>query len=73
MKTMLLWLMIQPGVWESYVDVYKDAAECQKAYAFLVSLQPVYKLNNLERQRKHLRTIYFEGSKGSGIMFTGCH
>ena len=72
MNTMLLWLMVQPGVWDHYVDVYKDAEECQEAHIILAKFQPVYKLNNKERQRKHIRTIYTNGSSGTGMIFTRC-
>ena len=73
MKTMLLWLMVAPGPWEMYVDVYKDAAECKEAETVLAKVMPKIDLSNHPKKRSHIRKIYFEGSSGPGIYRSRCY
>jgi len=73
MKTMMLWLMIQPGVWDCFIDVYKDADECNKAYTILAKSVPPIDLSTHPKKKAHIRSIYFNGSDRPGIMFTRCY
>jgi len=74
MKTMMLWLMVQHGVWDVYTDVYKNAVECEKAHAVLLKAMPKIDLSNHPKKRAHIRSLYMNGSSGgAGMMFTECY
>ena len=70
---MMLWLMVQPGVWDHYIDVYKDEAECNAAIEVFEKVVPHFKLNTKARQRAHQRKVYIEGASRPGIMWTSCY
>ena len=71
MKTLIIWLMVQPGVWDEW-KLELTQAECDRNEAVLIKIAPKYKLNNKKRQRAHIRKIYNEGAAGPGFFWFGC-
>jgi len=63
--TLILWLMVSPGIWEVHTEVFKSQAECHRAEHVLMNAVPKYKWD-------HFKEIYEHGG-GLGMMWIGCH